>query len=235
MNNICQDIRIRLYELADPIYKQFQSKLMPGYPTEKILGVRTPDLRKLAAEMSKHDDIGGFLSRLPHEYYDEMNLHSYIIQRYKSFDEGIRAVEALLPHIDNWATCDLLSPKVFSEHSDELLPYIHRWIGSSHVYTVRYAIVCLMRYFLGDNYKPEYSDMAARSCTDEYYINMAVAWYFATALATNYDEALTYLTERRLPVWVHNKAIQKAVESRLITGDIKTYLKTLRIKQKAAN
>lgn len=230
MNKITEEIENRLCELADPEYKEFHSKLLPGYDADKIIGVRTPALRKLAAEYAKHKKIDTFLSELPHRYYDEYNLHAFIISRTKDFTRSISEVEALLPYIDNWATCDCWSPAAFKKNTDRLLTYIRKWLGSDHTYTVRYAICALMRYYLDDEFRPEYCELVSSVRSEEYYINMMIAWYFATALAKQYDTAVTYLTEKRLSVWVHNKAIQKAVESLRISSETKDYLKTLRIR-----
>ena len=230
MSEICKYILKRLNELADPLYKDFHTKLIPGFPYERILGVRTPDIKKLASELYKRDDIGEFLTVLPHKYYDEMNLHSFIIQKYKNFGDTVKAVEAFIPYIDNWATCDSLSPAAFAKHKDELMPYILNWLSSDHLYTVRFALGCLMKYFLDEKFKPEYIELAASVRSEEYYINMMIAWYFATALAKQYESALPYLTYRKLPEWVHNKAIQKAIESNRITPETKKYLKTLKIR-----
>jgi len=230
MSDINEYILDKLKELADPEYKNFHLKLIPGYPADRLLGVRAPMLKKLAAELFKRDDITAFLNSAPHKYYDEMSLHSFIIQRYRNFDDEIRAVESFLPCIDNWAVCDSLAPNVFTKHTDELIPYIRKWLESDHVYTVRYAIGCLMRYFLDYKFRTEYLELAASVTSDEYYINMMIAWYFATTLSKQYESTIAYLTEHRLPVWTHNKTIQKAIESNRISAETKAFLKTLKIK-----
>ena len=230
MSDITKEIEKRLFELADPAYKDFHKNLVPGYNTERIIGVRTPPLRKLAGEFAKHPGIGEFITELPHKYYEEDNLHAFIISRTKDFERSVAEVEAFLPYIDNWATCDCWAPKAFSNHTDELLPFIKKWLTSGHVYTVRYAIGTLMRLYLDDKFKPEYCELVSAVTSEKYYINMMIAWYFATALAKQYDTAVTYLTEKRLSKWVHNKTIQKAVESYRITDETKAYLRTLRIK-----
>ena len=231
MSSVTEEIEARLFELADLKYKDFHKNLVPGYNTDRIIGVRTPQLRKLAGEFVKHPDINIFLSELPHKYYDEDNLHAFIISRTKDFERSIAEVEAFLPYIDNWATCDCWSPKAFATHTDDLVPYIRKWIRSDHTYTVRYAIGLLMGLYLNEHFKAEYCDLVSSVISEEYYINMMIAWYFATALAKQYDTAITYLTDKRLSRWVHNKTIQKAVESFRIPDETKTYLKTLRIKQ----
>ena len=230
MSDIIGYIRQRLFELEDRKYKAFQLGLMPGYSDEQVIGVRTPALRKLAAELYRREDIGEFLSALPHGFYEENNLHAFVIARTADLDTALAQTEAFLPYIDNWATCDCWAPKAFAKHTDELLPHIKRWLLSEHTYTVRYAIGTLMRFYLDEHFKPEYCELAASVHSEEYYINMMIAWYFATALAKQYDTAVTYLTERRLLPWVHNKTIQKAVESYRISDGTKQYLKTLRIR-----
>ena len=230
MDDITAEIEGRLFELADPEYKEFHKHLMPGYSEDAIIGVRTPPLRKLAAEFAKRPEIAGFISSLPHRYYEENNLHAFIISRTKDFDRSIAEAEAFLPYIDNWATCDCWAPKAFSAHTDELIPYIRKWLRSEHSYTVRYAIGTLMRFYLDEHFKPEYCELVSSVISEEYYINMMIAWYFATALAKQYDTAISYLTDKRLPLWVHNKTIQKAVESFRISNGTKAYLKTLRLK-----
>ncbi|MBR6874037.1 MAG: DNA alkylation repair protein [Ruminococcus sp.] len=230
MSDTVTEIRQRLFELADSEYKDFHKGLIPGYPEDRIIGVRTPALRKYAAEAAKLDCIGDFLADLPHKYYDENNLHAFIISRTRDFDTSIAQVEAFLPYIDNWATCDCWAPKAFDKHTEELLPFIKKWLTSDHVYTVRYAIGALMRFYLDQRFRPEYCELVAGVKSEEYYINMMIAWYFATALAKQYDTAVTCMTERRLSPWVHNKTIQKAVESYRIPPETKAYLKTLKLK-----
>ena len=228
MDDISKRIEARLFELRDEGYRELQSKLMPGSPKEYIIGVRIPALKALAAELSKDPDIGEFLSVLPHRYYEEYNLHAFLIMREKSFDKALEQVEKLLPYVDNWATCDSIIPKAFARNTDALLPHIRRWIVSERTYTVRFAVGCLMRWYLDEHFKPEYPAMVAEVKSEEYYINMMCAWYFATALAKQYDAVIPYLSERRLPEWVHKKTIQKARESFRVTEEHKEYLKGLK-------
>lgn len=225
------NIREQLFLMGDEKYKNFHSKLIPTVKPERIIGVRTPVLRKFAKDIAGTDEARSFINALPHKYYDENNLHAFIIEGIKNFDEALYETERFLPYIDNWATCDMFKPKSFGKNTDILLPHIKRWIKSEHVYTVRYAIGLLMTFYLGENFCAEYMSMVAALHSDEYYINMMIAWYFATALAKRYDDALLYLTQRRLGTWVHNKAIQKAVESSRIAPETKAYLKTLKIKE----
>lgn len=220
----------RLFALQDLVYKDFQAKLMPTVDKETIIGVRTPLLRKLAKELAKREDIGAYLDDLPHLYYDENNLHGFILCEDKDFARTVERVDAFLPYVDNWATCDLLSPKVFAKHKAELTAYIQRWLASDRTYTVRFGIEMLMSHYLDADFAPEYPAWVAAVESGEYYVNMMIAWYFATALAKQYDAVLPYLTERRLSTWTHNKTIQKAVESYRITDEQKAYLKLLKIK-----
>ena len=228
--SISEDIMAALMQLRDEKFALFTQKTIPELSLERFIGVRTPDLRKLAKELKKRSDIGEFLAALPHRYFEEDQLHSFIISEEKDFGRCIGLVEAFLPYVGNWATCDQLSPKVFAKHSSELLPYIDKWLASGHTYTVRFAVLALMRYFLGESFKTEYAERVAGITSDEYYINMMRAWYFATALAKNYDEILPYIEQKRLDTWTHNKTIQKAAESFRVTDEHKQYLRSLKIK-----
>ena len=193
-----------------------------------MIGVRTPELRKLAKEMSKRDDADDFLNDLPHEYFDEDQLHAFMVSGIKDFDECVSEVERFLPYINNWATCDQMTPKVFGRHKEELLPHVREWIDSGETYTVRFGVKMFMSYFLGDDFDMEYADLVAGIKSEEYYVNMMRAWYFATALAYNYDEVVPLIENRKLDKWTHNKAIQKSVESYRITAEQKEYLITLK-------
>lgn len=217
-----------LLELQDLSYRDFQSRLMPTVPKEKIIGVRTPVLRTYAAEFVKREETAAFMEALPHRYYEEDNLHALLINQMKDFGQCIRALDRFLPYVDNWATCDMLSPKAFKSHPQELLPEIRRWIASERIYTVRFAIGCLMKYELDGHFSTEYADMVCAVRSEEYYIRMMQAWYFATALAKQQEKILPYIEEKRLEPWIHRKAIQKAVESYRITPELKKYLKTLK-------
>ena len=227
---INDEIRSALFENADEKYRQFQTPLIPDISPDSMIGVRTPVIRQLAKELAKRDDIGDFLSSLPHKYYDENNLHSSVICLTKDFDKCLSQIESFLPYIDNWATCDMTSPKVFAKYPERLLPHIRRWIVSDKIYTVRFAVNSLMRYFLDGRFSAEYTDMVAAIRSEEYYIRMVVAWYFATALTKQYDEAVKYIEKRALDPWTHNKAIQKSIESRRISDEHKDYLRSLKIK-----
>ncbi len=228
--SIFTDIEAALMELRDEKYASFQKNLTPELEKEHFIGVRTPALRKLAKELRKRSDTEEFLASLPHGSFEEDQIHSFIISDEKDFGKCLAQTEAFLPYINNWATCDQFSPKVFAKHREELLPHIRRWIASGRTYTVRFAAGMLMKHFLGDSFLTEYADMVAEIHSDEYYINMMRAWYFATALATNYDDVLTYIEYKRLDVWTHNKTIQKAAESFRITKEHKQHLNTLKIK-----
>ena len=197
---------------------------------ESFIGIRVPVLRKFAKEFTKEKECEEFLQQLPHEYYDENMLHGLLISEVKDYEECIRLTDTFLPFVDNWAVCDCFSPKVFAQHKPELLPAIRRWLGSDQVYTVRYGIGMLMRYYLDDAFRPEYLAWVAAVHSEEYYVNMMRAWYFATALAKQPAAALPWLTEKRLDVWTHNKTIQKAVESYRIPPEQKQALRALRIR-----
>ena len=229
---IQEEIRKALLKQQDEKYRAFQSGLMPTVAPETILGVRTPELRKLAKELSRREDIGGFLQALPHEYFNEYQLHALILSEEKDFGRCVEAVVAFLPHVDNWATCDQMSPKVFKKHRSELLPHLRKWLCAEETYTVRFAVVMLMQHYLEEDFSPEYPALVAAIRSEEYYIRMAVAWYFATALAKQYDGVLPYLEEKRLDPWTHNKTIQKAIESYRITPEQKDYLRSLKIRKR---
>lgn len=220
----------RLFSVQDTTYKDFHASLMPTVNTDKVIGVRTPRLRKLVKELNESEKTA-FLKKLPHEYYEEDNLHAFIICEMKDFEDCLGETEKFLPYIDNWATCDSLRPKVFKKNVQKLTPLVERCLKSSHIYTVRYGIGLLLSYFLDDEFDEIYLGKVSEIKSDEYYINMMSAWYFATALAKRWDEALPYITENRLPLWVHNKSIQKAVESLRITPEKKELLRTFRRKK----
>ena len=229
---ITDEILNELFKLQDVKYRDFQAKLIPTMNPENVIGVRTPELRKLAKQLAKREDVDEFLDSLPHKYFDENQLHAFIISDIKDYEKCLERLEAFLPYVDNWATCDQMSPKIFKKHRAKLMQEIERWIESDYTYTVRFAIGMLMEHFLDEDFDIVYADMVADVHSEEYYINMMIAWYFATALAKQYDAIIPYLIEQRLDTWTHNKTIQKAVESYRITPEQKTYLRTLRIKEK---
>lgn len=232
MSGIEEVILQRLFALQDDKYQAFQSKLIPNINPETVIGVRVPELRRLARKLAGRVEIEQFLAALPHRYYDENCLHALLICAQKDYDLAICETKAFLPYIDNWATCDVLRPVVFQKHREQLLTEIPTWLRSSHTYTVRFGIGMLERYFLDEAFTPEQLGWVAALRSEEYYINMMIAWYFATALAKQYDAAIPYLRERCLAPWVHNKTIQKAIESYRITPEKKQYLRTLRISAK---
>ena len=228
---IKDEIRKELFALQDIKYRDFQAKLIPGKTAEVMIGVRTPELRKLAKELGKREDIGEFLTDLPHEYFDEDQLHAFILSGMKDYKECMEEVCRFLPFVDNWATCDQMSPKVFKKHRPALANQADRWLDSEHTYTVRFGIGMLMEHFLDEDFDLKYPERVAGLRSDEYYVNMMIAWYFATALAKQYDAIIPYIENRRLDLWTHNKTIQKAIESYRITPEQKEYLRTLRIKK----
>ena len=229
MSKVTDDLRKELFELKDEKYRDFQSGLIPNVEKDYFIGVRTPELRKLAKKYAKREDVGDFLNELPHRYFDENQIHAFIISEIKSYDECLFRLTVFLPHVNNWATCDQMSPKIFKKEKDKLLVSIKEWISSKETYTVRFAIKMLMEHFLGEDFEKEYAEMVARVVSEEYYVKMMIAWYFATALAKNYEEVLPFIENMKLEKWTHNKAIQKSVESYRILPVQKEYLKCLKV------
>ena len=223
-----EEIQKHLFELQDTKYRDFHSRLMPDTDKETVIGIRVPVLRKYAKSIAGTELSEKFIKELPHHYYEENNLHMMLITRIKDYDRCISEIERFLPYIDNWATCDFPVPKCFAKHKEELLPEIHTFLASGETYTIRYGIGLLMRLYLDEDFKPEYPVMVASVTSEEYYVNMMIAWYFATALAKQWEMCIPYIEERRLSPWVHRKTIQKAVESYRITDEQKVYLKTFR-------
>ena len=218
----------RLTEYRDDKYREFQSKLVPNIPEDTILGVRTPQMRKIAKELFGTEEAEKFLNSLPHEIYEENLVHFFLIAMIKDFDSCVEAVESFLPYIDCWPVCDQSSPKIFSKNHEKLLPYIRKWITSDHVYTARFGIRMLMNEFLGADFREEYLSWVAGKQGEDYYLKMMVAWFFATALAKQYDASIIYIEEHRLEPWIHRKTIQKACESFRVSDDHKAYLKEFR-------
>ncbi len=223
-------IQERLFALQDLKYREFHSKLMPTVNKDKIIGVRIPNLRKLAKEIHKSDLKVDFLNSLPHKYYEEDNLHAFLIEQIKDFDECIYALDSFLLYVDNWATCDMMTPEILGEYPDKLYLKIQEWIKSPHTYIVRFGVVTLMKFFMNEHLDKKHLKMLLTVKSDEYYINMAIAWYIATALASNWNMVIPYIEEQKFDKWVHNKSIQKAIESYRITPEQKAYLKRLKIK-----
>lgn len=224
------NIKEKLFSLQDLKYREFHKSLIPGSPDDYIIGVRTPELRNLAKETVKSGETEEFLKVLPHRYYEENQIHAFIISEIKDFKSALSETERFLPYVNNWATCDQLRPKIFKKHSAELLPKIDEWISSSETYTIRFGIGMLMTYFLDADFKPEYNEKVISVVSSEYYVNMMRAWYFATALAKQYDETVRIFEEKRLDKWTHNKAVQKARESFRVSDEHKEYLNGLKIK-----
>lgn len=224
-------LQSRLFALQDKEYRDFHARLIPTIPRETIIGIRIPVLRKFALQYSKEPSAIKFLKQLPHTYYEENALHMMLIRQMKDFPSSIGALEAFLPYVDNWAVCDQPNPKSFAKNRDSLLPYIRRWLNSEQPYTIRYAIGVLMAQFLDESFSSDYLKWVAAVRSEEYYVNMMIAWYFATALAKQWNAALPYLTEQRLSLWCHNKTIQKALESYRISPEQKMLLRTLKLKK----
>lgn len=226
---ITEKINKELFSLQDKKYRDFQGKLLPTVKSDSVIGVRTPELRKLAKKYVKEEKITEFLNNLPHKYFDENQLHAFIISEIKDYKKCIEELNKFLPYIDNWATCDQLSPKIFKKNKTDLLKEINKWISSTHTYTVRFGIGMLMQHFLDEDYDIKYPKMIAKIRSEEYYINMMIAWYFATALAKQYDSIIPFIENKKLDKWTHNRTIQKSVESYRITPEQKEYLKSLKI------
>lgn len=230
-----EEIIRKLFSLQDEKYRDFQIKLVPGITKEQMIGIRTPDLRALAKEIAATPDTASaFLQELPHKYFEENLIHFFIVSLIKDFDECINQVEKFLPYVDCWPVCDQASPKVFKKNHEKLLPLVKNWISSDHIYTSRYGMRILMNEFLGEDFKTEYADlvvsrMSRKGEAEDYYLKMMAAWYFATALAKNWDQVLPFIEERRLDPWTHNKAIQKALESFRVSDEHKEYLRKLKV------
>ena len=230
MSNMIEKIRKQLFSMQDLKYRDFQSKLMPTVEYDRVIGVRTPELRKYAKKLVNTEGISEFLKALPHSFFDENQLHAFIISEIKDYEKCIEEVERFLPYVDNWATCDQMLPKAFKNREKELLEVIRKWLEFDKTYTVRFAIGMLMKHFLEEKFDLEYPKMVAAIRSEEYYVNMMIAWYFATALAKQYEVILPFIENNCLDVWTHNKAIQKSIESYRITKEQKEYLRSLKRK-----
>ncbi|MDO4546992.1 MAG: DNA alkylation repair protein [Clostridia bacterium] len=228
--NAREYIQGRLMSLRDEEYGKFQIKLVPNIAADTVIGVRTPDIRKLAKEIYSTPFAGEFMSDVPHRYFDENNLHGLMIERIGEFDAAAAALDAFLPFIDNWATCDIISARKLAKSPDRLLEKISEWIASDHTYTIRFGLKTLMAFYLDGRFKEEYLEWAAAIRSNEYYVNMMIAWFFATALAKQYDSAVRYIEQKRLDAWTHNKAIQKAVESYRIPDERKAFLRAMKLR-----
>ena len=229
--DIAVKVQKQLFELQDLKYRDFHAKLMPTIDKEKVIGVRTPALRSYAKQFGKTEEAKEFMKVLPHKYYEENNLHGMLLEQIKDYDELIIELEKFLQYIDNWATCDLLSLRIGKKNLEDFLEKINKYIKSDQPYTIRFGISMLMKHYLDDNFKIEYANKVTAVQSEEYYVNMMRAWYFATALAKQYDSIIPFIEEKKLDVWTHNKAIQKSIESYRITPEQKEYLRTLKIKR----
>ena len=224
------NIEKELFKLQDKKYRDMQITIIPTVKAETIIGVRTPELKKIAKKLYKSNNYKEFINGLPHKFFDENQLHAFILGEIKDYDECLDSVNKFLPYIDNWATCDQSTPKAFVKNSDRLIGEIKKWLKSKETYTIRFGIGMLMRSYLDDNFKEEYLELVSKIKSDEYYVNMMIAWYFATALAKQYDSTIKYIENNKLDTWVHNKTIQKAVESYRVTNEHKDYLRSLKRK-----
>lgn len=227
--DILNNIRGQLFLLADESYRDFYSKLIPTVEKEKIIGVRTPILRKFAKDFFKSGEYEDFLNTLPHEYYEENNLHAFLIEQIKDYDTVMEKTKEFLPYVDNWATCDMFMPKIFAKNKEKVLEEAKKMIYSTETYTIRYGIGILMKLFSDSDFSEKYLEYVCNVKSEEYYVNMMRAWYFATLLSKHYEKTVVYIKEKRLDAWTHNKAVQKAVESNRIDKKTKEYLKTLKI------
>ena len=225
-----KEINDQLFAMQDLKYRAFHTNLIPTVDPDTVIGVRTPELRAYAKSICKTKTAAAFLHQLPHQYYDENNLHGFLLEQIHDFDACIEAIDVFLPYINNWATCDMIRPSCFRRNKEQLLPHILRWLRSDQTYTIRYAIGMLLAHFLGDAFDERYPALVASVVSQEYYVNMMIAWYFATALAYQYDAIIPYLQDACLQPWVHNKTIQKAIESRRLTSEQKNRLRALRVK-----
>ncbi len=225
-----KELHHKLFTMKDLWYRDFQSKLMPTIDKERVIGIRIPVLRKFATEFAKTGDAEAFLKTLPHTYYEENNLHAFIIEKIRDFDMAVEQLDGFLPFVDNWATCDMMNPRVLGKYPEKLEKVIMRWINDKKTYTVRYGIGMLMRYFLDENFDVKYLDIVSQIRSDEYYVNMMKAWFFATALSKQYEKTLPYIEGRKLDSVTHNMAVRKAIESFRITKEQKEYIRTLKIK-----
>lgn len=227
---VAEQIQKELFAMQDLKYRDFHAKLIPTVERETVIGVRVPELRKYSRKLfqTQPESVESFMKELPHTYYEENNVHAFCIEQIKDYEECVEKLDAFLPYVDNWATCDMMAPKVFKKHLPELKEKIRQWLASGETYTIRFAIGMLMKHYLEEEFQPEYPALVAQVQSQEYYVKMMAAWYFATALAKQYEVILPYIEENRLEMWTHNKTIQKAVESNRITPQQKAYLKTLK-------
>ena len=223
----------RLFQYQDKEYREFQSRLVPNISKDSMIGVRTPQMRSIAKEFFGTESAASFLKELPHKYYEENMIHFFLLSMIKDFDQCVEKLEIFLPYIDCWPVCDQSSPKTFKKNHEKLLPLIKKWISSEHIYTARFGMRMLMNEFLDSDFKSEYlswvADKKSPSGLDDYYLKMMQAWYFATALAKQYDQSIIYIEKHKLDVWTHNKAIQKAIESFRVSDEHKEYLRSLKI------
>lgn len=220
----------KLFALQDKQYAAFQAKLTPTVPADCFIGIRVPVLRKFAKQFTEEAEYVDFIAQLPHKFYDENMLHGLLISEEKNYNECIRLIDEFLPYVDNWAVCDIMSPKILAKHKNELLGKIKHWSKSPHIYTCRFGIKMLMSHYLDKDFKAELLEIPTSVRSDEYYIKMMVAWFFATALAKQWDATIPYIEQKRLAPWTHNKTIQKAIESYRISDEQKLYLRTLKTK-----
>lgn len=226
-----EKVKKRLFELQDLKYRDFNAKLIPNIDKEKVIGVRTPAIKAFAKELENDPDKMSFLKELPHQYQEENSLHSFLVNSIsKDIYVVLQYIEEFLPYIDNWAVCDSMKPKIFAKYPDIIYPYLVKWTKSNDTYTIRFGVVSLLQFFLDDQFKPEINDLVASIKSDEYYVNMAIAWYFSFALIKQCDTTIKLIESRRLSKWIQNKSIQKAIESYRVSDEKKEYLRSLKIR-----
>lgn len=230
IDKMIDKIEQKIISYQDLEYREFQAKLTPSISKDSLIGVRNPDVKKIAKEIIKNGEDDLFINSLPHRYYEENNLHSYIISECKDYDKTIKLLDEFLPYVDNWATCDIIVPKVFKKNLDKLFKEINRWIKSDKTYSIRFGIKMLMSFYLDESFKKEYLNIPLEIKSDEYYVNMMIAWYYSTALVKQYEDTIKIIENKKLDKWIHNKSIQKAIESFRISEDKKEYLRNLKIK-----
>ena len=221
----------KLFDNRDLEYRDFHSRLIPNIDKERIIGVRTPVLRKLAKEISKSDYVDEFLEELPHKYNEENMLHGMILSiKYKDISVLLLKLDKFLEYVDNWAITDMISPKIFKKYPDKVYKYILKWINSKHEYKMRFGIVSLLQFYLDENYNKEILNVVSKIKSDYFYVKMAIAWFYSFALIKQYDDTIIYFENRLLGKWIHNKSIQKAIESYRVDKERKEYLRSLKIK-----
>lgn len=221
----------KLMKYKDDKYKAFNAKLVPNIDIDNIIGIRIPNIRKLAKEIKDEDYIDTFLNELPHKYQEEYILHGLLLSiKYKDINILLNKLDTFLEYANNWVITDTISPKLFKKYPDIVYEYIVKWINSNHEYKIRFAIVSLLQFYLDDNYNKKILTLVKNIKYNSYYVNMAIAWFYSFALIKQYDDTIKLFENKKLDKWIHNKSIEKAIDSYRVSSDKKTYLKSLKIK-----